>query len=292
MPNVNDVKVLQSWIRKLSKELGIKLRFTTSLMKRIYKRTSLIVNKVKKLHRQGGRQILKYLQQEWIIQLSHEDKKTCHQVVIEKDVRSKRDGLLKENKALQKQTSVLNNQITTLSNQLQKAYDKGYIPSRGPAKRKSPLQYTDRHNRQLKKARKDKCFSSLAWLGSEGYSVAQAKIVNNTTGIEETLDWDVEGLLGPDEHDIPQSDKDIIDMMLYIKDKYNISGGAYQELSQLCKTMPRHYKLKDRIRELNKVWNIKPTPNGTCGVQQSFKERLELCLKDLVCNGQAWGQIL
>jgi len=46
---------------------------------------------------------------------------------------------------------------------------------------------------------------SLAWLGSEGYSVAQAKIVNNTTGIEETLDWDIEDLLGPDEHDIPQN---------------------------------------------------------------------------------------
>ena len=40
--------------------------------------------------------------------------------------------------------------------------------------------------------------------------------------------------------------------------------------------MPRHYKLKDRIAELNKHWNIRPTPEGTCGVQQSLEERLQL----------------
>ena len=48
--------------------------------------------------------------------------------------------------------------------------------------------------------------------------------------------------------------------MMFIKDRYNVSGGAYHELSQVCKGMPRHYKLKDRICELNKLWNIKPTP--------------------------------
>ena len=41
--------------------------------------------------------------------------------------------------------------------------------------------------------------------------------------------------------------------------------------------------LKDCIRELNRLWDIKPTPNGTCGVQQSFTERLQFCLHGLVC---------
>ena len=53
-----------------------------------------------------------------------------------------------------------------------------------------------------------------------------------------------------------------INMMLFVKDKYNNSGGAYHEMTRICKTLPQHYKLKDRIKELNKLWCIKPTPNG------------------------------
>lgn len=282
LPNVSDVNVLRKWINKLSKEIGIEFRYTKSLMQRLYKRTSLIVNKVKKLRRQGGRQMVKYLKEEWAMQLSSKDKKTCHQDVVEKQLRSERDSLLKENIKLHKHSNSLQSQVTTLSGQLQKACSSGYKPTRGPSKRKSPSQYTDRHNRELKRMRKDKCSSSLAWLQFEGYSVTQVKMVNTTTGKEEKIDLNPEDLLGPDENSITESEMDTINMMLFIKDRYNISGAAYNELSQVCKDMPRHYKLKDRIRELNKLWNIKPTPNGTCGVQQSFTERLQFCLHGLV----------
>lgn len=30
--------------------------------------------------------------------------------------------------------------------------------------------------------------------------------------------------------------------------------------------MPRHYQLKQWIAEFNKLWNIFPTPNNTCGL--------------------------
>lgn len=56
-------------------------------------------------------------------------------------------------------------------------------------------------------------------------------------------------------------------MMLYIKDKYNVSGRAYHELASLCKAMPCHYMLKRKISELNSQWELFPTPPGTCGVQ-------------------------
>ena len=283
MPNVRDVNVLRKWIHKLSKQVGVELRYTKSLMQRLYKRTSLIVNKVKKLRRQGGRQMASYLQEEWAIQLSSKDKKTCHQDAVEKQLRSERDSLLKEIKKILKCSNALKYQVNALSVQLQKACSSGYKPTRGPSKRKSPAQYTDRHCRNLKKLRKDKCDASLAWLELEGYSVTQIKMVNTSTGEEEAIYMNPEDLLGPGEKHIMESDMDNINMMLYIKDKFNVSGGAYHELSQICKSMPRHYKIKDRIRELNKLWSIKPTPNGTSGVQQSFKERLQFCLHALVC---------
>jgi len=134
LPNIHDVSVLQKWIDKLSKELGIELHHTTRLMERLYKRASLIVNKVKKLRQQGGRQMAKYLEEEWAIQLSCKDKKTCHQDVVEKQLRSERGGLLKENKKLQKYSSVLQNQVNTLFGQLQKACNSGYKPTWAPAK--------------------------------------------------------------------------------------------------------------------------------------------------------------
>ena len=89
---------------------------------------------MKKLCQQGGRQMAKYLEEEWAIQLSCKDKKTCHQDVVEKQLRSERGGLLKENKILQKYSSVLQNQVNTLFGQLQKACNSGYKPTWAPAK--------------------------------------------------------------------------------------------------------------------------------------------------------------
>ena len=78
------------------------------------------------------------------------------------------------------------------------------------------------------------------------------------------------------------SDLDILDMMLYVKDSYNVSHTAYHELTQVCAQMPRQYKIKDRIRELNKLWNITSLPNGIEGVQQPLEERLKIRVEQLV----------
>ncbi len=81
--------------------------------------------------------------------------------------------------------------------------------------------------------------------------------------------------------DATDSDVDLINMMLYIKDRYDVSGNAYHEMSKVCKQMPRSYKLKQKIAELNKLWNISPTPNNTCGVQQSLEDRLGVRISHL-----------
>ena len=36
----------------------------------------------------------------------------------------------------------------------------------------------------------------------------------------------------------------------------------------------RIIKIQQRITELNQQWDIRPTPNGTCGVQQTLESRL------------------
>ena len=66
-------------------------------------------------------------------------------------------------------------------------------------------------------------------------------------------------LFGQNER-MSEENLDVINMMLYVKDWYNVSGEAYHEFASICKELPRHHKIKERIAELNKLWNITPTP--------------------------------
>ena len=108
-------------------------------------------------------------------------------------------------------------------------------------------------------------------------------VTNTRTNTLETFSIrkDLERALNLNEEEIGEQEADI-SMMLYVKDRYNISGSAYHELASLCRQMPRHYRLKERIAELNSKWSIQPTPEGTVGVQQAFEERLRMCLERLV----------
>ena len=76
-----------------------------------------------------------------------------------------------------------------------------------------------------------------------------------------------------------QSEKETIDpdtlhKVLYAKERFSISNEAYHELSVLDSALPRSWKLKAEVKEMNKKWKISPTPGSTVGVQQSLKERL------------------
>jgi len=196
------------------------------------------------------------------------------------EIINQKKKLEKENMNLRKSTAMMRKRIGSLSCRLQNAKRRGFHLRRGPSHTKSPSDYTKRHLRRLKQQRREKCSDSLAWLEAEGYTPTELTIRNDQTGDTETIKFDMQTLLG--EEEVPEDELDKLDMALYIKDKYNISGNAYHEMAQLFKEMPRHFKVKDRIKELNKAWNIKPTPEGTCGVQQSLEERLKARLVHLV----------
>jgi hypothetical protein len=49
--------------------------------------------------------------------------------------------------------------------------------------------------------------------------------------------------------------------------------------------MPRSYKIKERIQEVNRKWNLFQTPGNTVGVQQKIRCRLETRLKVLIEKG-------
>ena len=73
---------------------------------------------------------------------------------------------------------------------------------------------------------------------------------------------------------IDGSKLDDIHMLLYVKEKLQISDEAWQELSIRSGKLPSKCSLKQRVRELNKLWNIFETPCDQLGIQMSLKESL------------------
>lgn len=132
---------------------------------------------------------------------------------------------------------------------------------------------SDRHKWRLVAQRKTTCSASLHWLQEDGYVPLKVEVKNVKTGTTETIELDAE-VFGQDAENLSSDDLQTINMMLFIKDKFNVSSWAYHELAKVCKSMPRYYKIQRRIAELNLQWNITPTPNGTCGVQQTLESRL------------------
>lgn len=65
------------------------------------------------------------------------------------------------------------------------------------------------------------------------------------------LKKDFENASGANGEELTCEDQDIVSMMLYVKDKYNVSGSAYHEMASICGQMPRQYCLKQNISELN-----------------------------------------
>lgn len=83
---------------------------------------------------------------------------------------------------------------------------------------------------------------------------------------------------------LTDEDIDQINLLLYTKERFNVSNEAYHELSMICKDLPRSWKVRERIKAINSKWNLSSTPGDTCRIQQSIKERLEIRLQALLKN--------
>ena len=140
---------------------------------------------------------------------------------------------------------------------------------RGPAKKKTFSDYSKRHQSRVQKQMVTDCETSLSFLGLNSFVATKIEIFN-----ENTLEYGTLTLV--DEENIETSsqtekltDEDIdeINLLLYTKERFNISNEAYHELTMIFKDLPRSWKIQDRIREINRKWNLYPTPGDTNGVQ-------------------------
>ena len=114
-------------------------------------------------------------------------------------------------------------------------------------KRKSLDSCSESHKCLLKRKQTTSCETSLEWLELEGFIPTRLELRNVESGESHTLILNKKmcsDLFGQAGSEASQDDIDIVNMMLFVKDKYNVSGQAYHEMRKACKQIPTHYKVK------------------------------------------------
>ena len=251
-------------VTKLSELLGITIHLTKSVASILTRRAAFLRLKSKNVR--GGRQREAFFSRSWILKLDLTDF-------------SREVDVAKENEALRKEVKSLKQQVQASSDTIRRVQEGVH----GRGKRSNEGGYSKRHLRRLKNRRAASSLASLSWLEREGLKPLVVEVYNVSSGKKEKIELNtIESLLDVEGESVGEEQRDIISMMIYVKDRYNVSGSAYHEMAKLCREMPRHYKLQKRIAELNFLWNISPTPNGVVGVQQSLKDRLVVRLNHLI----------
>ena len=123
---------------------------------------------------------------------------------------------------------------------------------------------------------------ALLFLEDEGVRASQVILTHIQTNDKEVL-YLHSGTYSKPEEMISTDDDDDLDLVLYVKDKFGLSDPAYHELSMVCKTLPRAWKLKHLAKCINLKHDITPCRNNS-GVQQSLHSKLKARVSHLLEN--------
>lgn len=158
--------------------------------------------------------------------------------------------------------------------------------SRGPSKKKKYSEYSRRHQSRVKKQMVTDCETSLSFLGLNNFIATKVEVFN-----EITHEYEMITLLDEEEVDtschtetLTDEEIDKINLLLYTKDRFNISNEAYHELSMTCNGLPKSWRVQEKINYLNAKWSLSETPGDTFGIQQDVKERVKIRLEALLKN--------
>ena len=166
------------------------------------------------------------------------------------NVKPKENLLLAQQQRNDLETSndTLKKQVCFLSDKQQKgAQGIGDKDTRG--RQQSMEEYSERRYRRLKRKRTS-CAASLAQMEKAGLTPVKVIATNTQTDQLETIVLDDSNIceaLHVHEEDPSKENIEGINMMLYTKDRFHVSGGVYHEMAKVCKQMPRHYRVKQRI---------------------------------------------
>ena len=87
-------------------------------------------------------------------------------------------------------------------------------------------------------------------------------------------------------HELSEEEKQKVQNVLFILDKFCIEDAAYHELTMLCEnnSLPRSYLNKQCKDEMNKTNHIVRTPGPAQGAQLDFITELKSVVQDMVSS--------
>ena len=162
---------------------------------------------------------------------------------------------------------------------------------RGPAKDERRFgHYSKKQQKRIKEHLKGQFTATLAFLGLHDFVATKVEVFNRDTNKYETfellpLEEELQLNKENEPKELTDGDIDNVNMWLYLKDKFNLSDDAWHEIAMKAKDLPRLYGLKKRMAELNKMWNLKPTPGEADGVQVKLADSLRKNVETLQQNG-------
>ena len=181
------------------------------------------------------------------------------------DSECKTSAKLAEEVGVMKANVVLIEQNNTMRKEQERLSVNEHHVVRKRKARKSWGEYSQQHKRQKLQQVKDAVDSVLC---DENLGVIDVTVKDKQSDSMLNL---------ADKHPhVPSTDdnSNILNLLLYAKERFRISDSAYHELSMLFPVLPRTCQVKQRVKELNEQWEIYPTPEGSLGVQQSLKKQL------------------
>ena len=149
---------------------------------------------------------------------------------------------------------------------------------RGPQKAKSFGDYTPQHQSTIRKQLVEDCQATLSFVGLYNFIATRVEVFNEDTQTYETfhlLDEESELQLTDEQEQVTDQDIDNINLLLCIKERFNISDLAWHELSVKLKEMPNLFSLEKRTEARNGKWDIAETPEEHEGVQIKFADSLK-----------------
>ena len=102
-------------------------------------------------------------------------------------------------------------------------------------------------------------------------------------GCSHTLDYCEKSPSGKYE-DLSQDDKDKIEQVLFLMDKFCMGDEVYHELTMFTESLPRSYLVKQSRAQLNKTYHIERTPGCHPGASLNFTSTLQDHVKELLRN--------
>ena len=239
--------------------------------------------------------LLIYLNETDKIRLLEEKRKL---IMEKKQIEGKLESQIKQCEQLEDQLRTANSKISYWHSQFRSAVKRIILQQKQEPKkkhaRKSLSSYSQLSKYRIKKELKFEITCTLEFIGMNDLiptKVTYYDPIENTSETIVLIDQDElcyqfqDPCIKNADAENPL-DLDDVHMLLYIKDKFNISNKAWHGLSSLSKGLPPYYSLKQRLKNINKLWEVFPTPGDTEGVQITLCAALGKQVERLLENRQ------